>query len=51
MVGSGGFYSVRLLQAMNVDPARGVARISFVHYTTAAEVDGLIDALQASLRE
>lgn len=50
MVGSGGFYAVRLLQAMNVDPAIGVARISFVHYTTAAEIDGLIDALQASLR-
>jgi selenocysteine lyase/cysteine desulfurase len=51
MIGSGGFYSVRLLQAMNVDPASGVARISFVHYTTAAEIEGLIDALQASLRD
>lgn len=51
MVGSGGFYSVRLLQAMSVDPASGVARISFVHYTTEAEIDGLIDALQASLRD
>lgn len=50
MVGSGGFYAVRLLQAMNVDPESGVARISFVHYTTSAEIDGLIDALQASLR-
>ena len=49
MIGFGGFYAVRLLQAMNVDPARGVARISFVHYTTCAEVDGLIEALEASL--
>ena len=51
MIGSGGFYAVRLLQAMRVDPASGVARISFVHYTTAAEIDGLIDALHASLRD
>jgi selenocysteine lyase/cysteine desulfurase len=49
MIGSGGFYAVRLLQAMNVDPATGVARVSFVHYTTAAEINGLIGALEASL--
>lgn len=49
MIGCGGFYAVRLLQAMKVDPASGVARISFVHYTTAAEIDGLIEALEASL--
>ncbi len=50
MIGYGGFYAVRLLQAMNVDPHRGVARISFVHYTTAGEIAGLMDALEASLR-
>ncbi len=50
MIGYGGFYAVRLLQAMNVDPARGVARVSFVHYTTAAEIEGLMEALEASLR-
>lgn len=50
MIGYGGFYAVRLLQAMNIEPARGVARISFVHYTTAAEVAGLMAALEASLR-
>lgn len=50
MIGYGGFYAVRLLQAMNVDPQRGVARISFVHYTTAGEIDGLMGALDASLR-
>jgi selenocysteine lyase/cysteine desulfurase len=49
MIGYGGFYAVRLLQAMNVDPATGVARVSFVHYTTAAEIDGLIEALESSL--
>ena len=51
MIGYGGFYAVRLLEAMRVDPARGVARISFVHYTTAAEIQGLIAALDASLQD
>lgn len=51
MIGNGDFYAVRLLKALNVDPARGAARVSFVHYTTAAEVEGLIEALEASLRE
>ncbi len=50
MIGHGNFYAVSLLEAMNVDPERGVARLSFVHYTTAAELEGLIEALEASLR-
>ncbi len=40
---------MRLLQAMSVDPVRGIARIPFVHCTTAAEVEALIEALEASL--
>jgi len=50
MVGCGGFYAVRLLQALNVDVERGVARVSFVHYTTGAELEGLLEALDAALR-
>jgi len=49
MIGYGNFYAVRLLEAMGVDPERGAARLSFVHYTTAAEIEGLIEALDASL--
>jgi selenocysteine lyase/cysteine desulfurase len=49
MVGYGNFYAVRLLEALGVDPERGTVRVSFVHYTTADEVHGLIDALEASL--
>src|SRR5882757_876521 len=49
MVGYGNFYAVRLLEAMGVGPARGAVRLSFVHYTTAAEVAGLIDALESAL--
>lgn len=50
MIGYGNFYAVRLLEAMGVDPARGAARLSFVHYTTAAEVTGVIEALEVALR-
>jgi selenocysteine lyase/cysteine desulfurase len=49
MVGHGNFYAVRLLEALGVDPARGALRASFVHYTTADEVSGLIEALAAAL--
>ena len=34
MAGGGDFYAVRALRAMGVDPARGVLRLSFVHYTS-----------------
>ena len=45
MAGGGDFYAVRALQAMGVDPDKGVLRLSFVHYTSAAEVDQLLEAL------
>jgi selenocysteine lyase/cysteine desulfurase len=45
MAGGGDFYAVRPLTAMGVDPERGVLRLSFVHYTTRAEVDKLLTAL------
>lgn len=47
--GGGDFYARRPLQAMGVDPAQGVLRMSFVHYTSADEVDQLIRALEAVL--
>jgi selenocysteine lyase/cysteine desulfurase len=34
---------------MGVDPEAGVLRLSFVHYTTRAEVDRLIAALDRTL--
>lgn len=49
MAGHGHFYAVRLLQALGVDPARGVLRLSFLHYTSAAEVQQLLRALDAEL--
>ncbi|MEO1000325.1 MAG: aminotransferase class V-fold PLP-dependent enzyme [Pseudomonadota bacterium] len=49
MAGGGDFYAVRPLRAMGIDPAHGVLRVSFTHYTTEAEVDALIAALDAVL--
>jgi cysteine desulfurase family protein (TIGR01976 family) len=45
MVGGGDFYAVRPLTAMGVDMDKGVLRLSFVHYTSRAEVDKLLTAL------
>lgn len=49
MAGAGDFYAVRALQAQNVAPMPGVLRLSFVHYTTKAEVDKLLNALEETL--
>lgn len=49
MAGGGDFYAVRPLTALGIDPAQGVLRLSFVHYTTEAEVAQLISALDAVL--
>ncbi len=51
MAGGGDFYGVRPLKAMGVDPAHGVLRLSFVHYTTEDEVARLIAALDKVLAE
>ena len=45
MAGGGDFYAGRALAAMGVAEDKGVLRLSFTHYTTMAEVDQLIDAL------
>ena len=49
MCGGGDFYAVRALEAMGVDMDKGVLRLSFVHYTSDAEVARAIDALDAVL--
>ena len=43
--GGGDFYSPRPLIAMGIDPAHGLLRLSFTHYTSDAELDRLISAL------
>ncbi|WP_322866136.1 aminotransferase class V-fold PLP-dependent enzyme [Aquicoccus sp. G2-2] len=49
MAGGGDFYAVRALEAQGINPKAGVLRLSFVHYTTEAEVTQLIKALDAEL--
>ncbi|WP_116131733.1 aminotransferase class V-fold PLP-dependent enzyme [Tropicimonas sp. IMCC34043] len=49
MAGGGDFYAVRPLEALGVDLETGVLRLSFVHYTTAEEVDQLVAALDTVL--
>lgn len=43
--GAGHFYAVRLLEAMGINPDSGVLRLSFVHYTSADEMNQLLSAL------
>jgi selenocysteine lyase/cysteine desulfurase len=49
MAGGGSFYANRALQAQGIDPAHGVLRLSFVHYTTASDLDRLVAALDQVL--
>ncbi len=49
MAGGGDFYAQRPLSAVGVDLAKGVLRVSFVHYTNRAEVDALMGALDQVL--
>ncbi len=49
MAGGGDFYAVRLIEAMGVDPAHGVLRVSFLHYTSPAEIEQLMTALDKVL--
>lgn len=46
---AGDFYAHRALDAQGIDPDRGVVRASFVHYTSADEVDRLMTALDEVL--
>lgn len=47
MCGGGDFYARRLVEALGVDPASGVLRMSFLHYTAEEEIERLIEALDA----
>ena len=49
MLGFGHFYAVRPLIDMDIHLDPGVLRMSFVHYTSQAEVDQLIEGLRKAL--
>ena len=42
---SGHYYAARVLDGLGVDPDRGVVRLSFVHYTSPADVARAAEAL------
>jgi cysteine desulfurase family protein (TIGR01976 family) len=48
-VGVGNYSAYRLVEALGLDPDEGAVRLSFVHYTTKAEVDRLLRALDGVL--
>ena len=48
-VGHGHFYGYRCVEALGIDPAEGVLRISMVHYNTFEEVQRLTEALDSIL--
>jgi selenocysteine lyase/cysteine desulfurase len=47
--GGGHFYAYRLVEALGIDPAKGVTRFSAVHNTSADEIQRLIGALEQEL--
>ncbi|GAA4281053.1 aminotransferase class V-fold PLP-dependent enzyme [Gaetbulibacter aestuarii] len=49
MLGKGHFYAVRPLNDMEVATQPGVLRISFLHYTSMADINQLIGGLKAAL--
>lgn len=49
IAGGGSFYADRCLAAQGIDPAHGVLRVSFVHYTAPHEVEKLMRALDEAL--
>ena len=46
---SGHMYAYRLCEALDLDPADGVVRVSLVHYNTVEEIDRLIAVLDRVL--
>lgn len=49
MAGGGSVYANRALHGQGVDPAHGVLRLSFVHYTALSDLDRLLAALDVIL--
>lgn len=49
LCGAGHYYAYRLIQALGIDPERGVLRFSLVHYNTKEDVERLMTELDAIL--
>jgi selenocysteine lyase/cysteine desulfurase len=50
MAGAGHYYAARLFNQMGLDPEAGAVRLSFVHYTSSADMTKLIAALDDTLQ-
>jgi len=50
MAGAGNYYAARLFDQMGLDPELGAVRLSFVHYTSTADMTKLIAALDDTLK-
>ena len=48
-IANGNCYAYRIMAALGIPPEKGVARISFVHYTRKEDVSNLMDALDKIL--
>ena len=46
---NGHMYAYRLWEALGLDPADGVVRVSLAHYNTVEEIDRLIAVLDEAL--
>ncbi|MEE9416469.1 MAG: aminotransferase class V-fold PLP-dependent enzyme [Acidimicrobiales bacterium] len=49
MTSHGDYYANRTLEGLDIDPERGVCRLSFVHYTSTSDMDRLHAALDTVL--
>lgn len=49
MCGWGDFYAKRVLDGLDVDVATGVVRVSWVHYTSQADINQLLEAIDSAL--
>lgn len=49
MTSSGSYYADRVLEGVDIDPERGVVRLSWVHYTSPADIELLLQALSEVL--
>jgi len=49
MTSHGSYYADRVLDGLDVDVERGVVRVSWVHYTSMADIDLLLAGLEAAL--
>ena len=48
-VGAGDFYALRCVEALGMDPADGVVRVSMVHYNTVEEVTKVVETIDSIL--